>query len=215
MKSEPPFHLLFIGSLALTGEDRFLPTLEAAVSNGADAFLLREKGLEGRALLKLAREARAITRAHDAMLLVSDRFDVALAAGADGVQLPEAGFDPRDVRAHCGSDMLIGRSVHGADGARKAERAGADYLMLGPLFPTPGKEPLGSDAIDKIVQEESIPIAAVGGIDASRIAVLGSIGFRSFAVIRAIAASGDPVAAARELAAAIVQARNARDREQT
>lgn len=212
MKSETSFHLLFIGSLALSGEDRFLPTLEAAVRGGADAFLLREKALEGRALLELATAARTITRSHGAKLLVSDRFDVALAAGADGVHLPESGFDPRDVRKHGGGRLLIGRSVHDAEGARKAEEAGADYLMLGPLFATPGKKPLEPAAAGEIVRARSIPVTAVGGVEPERIHTLAALGFRSFAVIRAIAGStGDadaaaPEAAARALATAIARA---------
>ncbi|NNE09224.1 MAG: thiamine phosphate synthase [Gemmatimonadetes bacterium] len=189
MKSVPPFRLLFIGSLALSGEDRFLPTLEAAVRGGADAFLLREKALEGRALWKIATAARAITRSHGAKLIVSDRFDVALAAGADGVHLPESGFDPRDIRDRVGGRLLIGRSVHDAGGARTAEEAGADYLMLGPLFATPGKKPLEPEAAGNIVRERSIPVAAVGGIEPERIPALAALGFRSFAVIRAIAGS--------------------------
>ncbi len=154
---------------------------------GADAFLLREKALEGRALLELATAARTITRAHGAKLLVSDRFDVALAAEADGVHLPETGFDPRDVRAQSGKRLLIGRSVHDAGGARKAGAAGADYLMLGPVFSTPGKNPLGPGAAGEIARACSIPVTAVGGIDATRVEELGALGFRSFAVIRAIA----------------------------
>jgi thiamine-phosphate pyrophosphorylase len=199
-KKEAPFRLLFVGSLAVSGEERFEAVLEAAIRGGADAFLLREQDLGGGALLRLARVAREITARSNALLLVSERLDVALASGADGVQLPENSFTPQEARAVLGRERLIGRSVHDRNGALRAEKDGADFVILGPVFPTPGKErTLGPSEAGAIRRSLSIPAVAIGGIDRERLPDLLEAGFESIAVIRALAAAPDPEAAARDL----------------
>ncbi|MFH1679199.1 MAG: thiamine phosphate synthase [Candidatus Eisenbacteria bacterium] len=199
---ETPFRLLFVGSRAIAGGERYLEILEAALRGGADAFLLREKTMEGGPLLALAREARERTARAGALFLVSDRIDVAIASGADGVQLPENSFIPEEARRLLGAGKRIGRSVHDLGGAREAERRGADFVVVGPLYPTPGKgRALGAPAAGGIRASIGIPAVAVGGIDEGRVPEVRSAGFGAIAVIRAIAEAGDPETAARSLRA--------------
>ena len=202
------FGLLFVGSRKVSGEERFFSVLEEALSGGADAFLLREKDLGGGELLRMAKRAREMTRAHGALLLLSDRIDVALAAGADGVHLPENSFTPKEARRLVGAERLVGRSVHDREGALAAERGGADFLVLGPLFETPGKERfrLGAERAAEVARQVEIPVTAIGGIDEKNVGEVVAAGFRSVAVIRAIAGAGDPRSAAARLIGALEQA---------
>ncbi len=201
MNGSMPFRFLFIGSRAVSGAERFGEVLGAALRGGIDAFLLREKEMDGGPLLRLAREAREATRKAEALLIVSDRIDVALAAGADGVHLPENSFDAAEARRIVGDEMLVGRSVHDREGAMRAEQNGADYLLVGPVFPTPGKEEraLGIDRATAIVAGIRTPAAVVGGIDGENVGRLAGAGFSAAAVIRAVAAADNPEEKTRDL----------------
>ncbi|MBM3319875.1 MAG: thiamine phosphate synthase [Candidatus Eisenbacteria bacterium] len=197
-----PFRLLFVGSSASCGADRLLDILEAALRGGVDAFLLREKSMPGGPLLSLAREARKRTARAGALFFVSDRIDVALASGADGVQLPENSFTPEETRRLLGPEGRIGRSVHDPAGAREAERRGADFVLAGPVFATPGKERLlGVRGAAELRAALGIPAIPIGGIDEARVPEIRRAGFRAIAVVRAIASAADPEAAARRLRA--------------
>jgi len=201
--------LLFVGSRKVSGEERYFSVLEEALAGGADAFLLREKDLAGGDLFHMAKRAREMTRAHGALLLISDRIDVALAAGADGVHLPENSFTPEEARGLLGAERVVGRSVHDREGALAAERGGADFLVLGPVFETPGKERfrLGARRAAEIAGEVRVPVTAIGGIDEGNVGEVVAAGFRSVAVIRAIAAAENPREAAARLVGAVEKAR--------
>ncbi|MFH1277176.1 MAG: thiamine phosphate synthase [Candidatus Eisenbacteria bacterium] len=204
-----PLPLLFIGSRAVSGEERFLDALDGALRGGAAAFLLREKDLGGAPLLRWAAEARRRTRHAGALLLVSDRIDVAIAADADGVHLPERSFSPEEARGLLPPGRIVGKSVHDREGAIEAERGGADYLLLGPLFRTPGKEhrALGPAKAAAIREGLSIPVIAVGGVDSSNAGEAAAAGFDGVASIRAIASAKDPEEGARGILAAFEGAR--------
>ena len=119
--------------------------VEAAVKGGVDIVQLRERELPAASLLDLAVRLRSIT-AGRALLFVNDRVDVALAAGADGVQLGERSIPVEAARRACGDSLIVGRSVHSVEGAVEANRAGADLLVFGTVFATsshPGVRPLG------------------------------------------------------------------------
>src|SRR5690242_103366 len=118
----------------LVTDRRLTPDLGAAVAAalrglppGSVAVHLREKDLGGRELLALAREVRAACRAAGQLLLVNDRADVALAAGADGVHLPSAGLPPAEARRLVGAERLVGVSCHAAEDVRRAREGGADF----------------------------------------------------------------------------------------
>ncbi len=160
---------------------------------------LREKDLGGRALFELARAALAVARRHGARLVVNDRLDVAMAAGADGVHLPEAGFSVAEVR-RVAPGMLVGASVHSPEAARA--RAAADVLVAGPVWETPGKLAIGVERLREIVAavtDIGPPVFAIGGIDVARADLALAAGAHGVAAIRAVISAADPAAEAAAL----------------
>jgi thiamine-phosphate pyrophosphorylase len=164
---------------------RLAAIVREAAEAGVDFVQVREKDLSARALLGLIRELLAATRACPTRLLVNGRPDVAVAAGAHGVQLPEAGLDIAAVRAAFPS-LLIGASCHSLEAAARAERSGADFVVYGPVFPTPGKEgrAVGVAALAAVARQLRIPVHAVGGIDAGSVQAVAAAGARGVAAIR-------------------------------
>ena len=173
----------------------------AAVSGGADAVQLREKDLPAGELLELARKLRAVTQGK-ALLIINDRLDVALASGADGLHLPEASLSVRDARRVAPPGLLIGKSVHGLPAATRAAEEGADYVILGTIFPTaskPGAETGGLGLLSSVVSQVDAPVTAIGGIDSGNAASVMESGAHGVAVVSAILGSPDPEQSAREL----------------
>jgi thiamine-phosphate diphosphorylase len=137
-------------------------------------------------------------------LFVNDRLDIALAAGAEGVQLSRSGLLPVDAR-RLAPDWWIGCSVHSRDEARTARDWGADYLLVGPVYHTtthPTASPLGLEALGAIVQV-GLPVIAIGGVTPERARELAGAGAYGVATIRAIWDAADPQAAARSLLEAV------------
>ena len=187
------------------GADGLAAAVEAAVSGGADAVQLREKDPDGRSLpaselSTLARRLREVTRG--ALLVVNGPLEVAVAVEADGVHLPEdAPMPPRPRRG-----FLVGRSVHSAEAACRAEAAGADYLVAGPIFETrshPGVEPAGLALVEEIARAVRVPVLAIGGVTAGRVEEVVRAGASGVAVISAVLAQPDPRAAAEALRRAL------------
>ncbi|HET7293535.1 MAG TPA: thiamine phosphate synthase [Vicinamibacteria bacterium] len=163
-----------------------LPELcRAAAKAGADFIQVREKDLEGRALCQLVAEVIAAVAGSAARVLVNGCADVALAAGAYGVQLPEDGLPVADVK-QAFPGLFVGASRHDAAGARRAAREGADFVLLGPVFATPGKEAraLGAGALAAAAREAGVPVHAIGGIDPSTAAAAVKAGAAGVAAIR-------------------------------
>ena len=178
-----------------------------AVGGGINVVQLREKDLAAAELVPLADHLRAITR-DKALLIVNSHLDVALLCGADGVHLPEKGPSVAATRRLAGDGLIIGRSVHSAEEAVKAEEEGADYVQVGAIFPTrshPGP-PAGPGLVESVAARVTIPIVAVGGITARNVGEVMQAGARGAAVISAILGSPSPGAAARRLAEAMVEA---------
>jgi thiamine-phosphate pyrophosphorylase len=141
--------------------------VEAALRGGVRLVQVREKELPLRALLALTRELRTLTRAYGALLIVNDRLDIALAAGADGVHLGQSDLPIADAR-RIAPDLIIGASSHSAAQAAAAGREGASYVNIGPLFPTQTKdwtgEFLGMEGLRRIAPAVDIPFTVMGGI---------------------------------------------------
>jgi thiamine-phosphate pyrophosphorylase len=168
--------------LAAEGFDRWLERLDAA---GIDGVQLREKDLDDCSLLALARRARAVL-AH-ARLLVNGRLDIALAAAANGVHLPSDGLPVALLRKRCGPGVLIGRSTHSVEEVESARAAGADYVVFGPVFATPGKERFGPPAgISGLARAAAVglPVYALGGVTLERLADVATAGAAGAAGIR-------------------------------
>jgi thiamine-phosphate pyrophosphorylase len=174
----------------------------AGLPPGTAAVHLREKDLGGRDLLSVARALRAVCSARGQLLLVNDRLDVALAAGADGVHLPAAGVAPGDARRLLPAGALVGVSCHSAEDVARARDGGASYAFLSPIFDTPSKReygpPLGIDALRRAARL-GLPLVALGGVGPETAAALRAAGAHGVAAIRAWLSGPDPAAAVRAL----------------
>ena len=147
-----------------------LSFVELAVTLGHPLFQIREKELPVRVLYELVVRAAELTRGTSTRLLVNDRFDVARAAGADGVHLTETSLPPRVVRETCGAEFVIGVSTHSLESARAARDGGADFVVFGPVFETESKRAFGPPQGLKKLREvasalEVFPVLAIGGIN--------------------------------------------------
>ncbi|MDA0769493.1 MAG: thiamine phosphate synthase [Chloroflexi bacterium] len=176
--------------------------VEQAVSAGVNMVQLREKDLPASALYELGSRLREITR-NRALLFINDRVDVALACGADGVQLGEDSLPLRAAREASHSRLLLSRSVHSVESAQEAHKAGADLLLLGTIFPSgshPSGETGGLERVKGASFAVDIPVLAIGGINANNIGWVINAGASGAAVITAITRSPDPEGAASALA---------------
>lgn len=184
----------------------------AALAGGARVVQLRAKHATDRAVLAWGTAIASIARAHGALFFVNDRFDLALACGADGVHLGQGDLPPARVPAAARARLLVGRSTHTPEQARAARDEPVDYVAFGPLFGTTSKEseygPRGLDALPKIVALcAPRPVVAIGGIDAARAGDVVRAGAAALCVISAIAGAADPKRATRALVRAIESAR--------
>jgi thiamine-phosphate pyrophosphorylase len=155
---------------------------------GIDFVQIREKDLADRELFLLVSRVVASARRTTCRVLVNGRADVALAAGAHGVHLPSAGLRIDDIRPWLPGGFLVGVSVHSRSEAVQACTSGADYLLLGPIFPTPSKagmgSPLGLAAFQDICSEIPIPVIGLGGIGAESAQAVLRAGAAGVATIR-------------------------------
>lgn len=179
--------------------------VSAAVLGGATAVQLREKTLDTRAFVELARALKALLAPLGVPLIVNDRVDVALACGADGVHVGQRDMPAAVVRALM-PQALIGLSVETLDHVRAARGEPVDYLGVSPVFATSSKPdaaaPLGLDGLAAMRALTHLPLVAIGGIDARNAAAAMAAGADGLAVVSALCAAPDPEAAARALRAA-------------
>lgn len=141
--------------------------LRRAIAAGVDLIQLRERDLAPRATLAVADAIAPLAQDRDAALLINDRADIAACAGA-GVHLTTRSLPPDAVRRAFGESLLIGASTHNLHEASEAERAGADFIVFGPVFETDSKKaygpPVGLAALRAVVEQLTIPVIALGGI---------------------------------------------------
>ena len=197
--------LCLVTDASVLGEWPLLDTVDKAVAGGVNLVQLRDRHLPARDLSALACELRAVTRGR-AFLFVNDRIDVALAAEADGVQLPEAGMPVEAVRRIAGDRLLIARSVHDVEGAVAAEAEGADLLIVGTIFATathPVRSPQGTKLLGEMSGSVGVPYLGIGGITAENAGEVMESGASGVAVITAVTESDAPRLAAHELAAEV------------
>ena len=174
----------------------------AAVRGGADLLQWRDKTGPDREFLETARRLRELTRRQGVLFIVNDRVSTAILAQADGVHVGHEDLAVPEVRSLVGSSMLIGRSTHSLEEALEAQRQGADYIGVGPVFGTPTKPsypPVGLELVRQVRERVRIPWVAIGGIDLENAGLVSSAGAACVAVVRAVAAASDPEAAARAL----------------
>lgn len=183
-------------------ESAFDSLVELITAAGADIVQLRDKRAGDRTLVRRARRLAAICREHEAVSIVNDRADIAVAAGADGVHVGQEELSVADARRVVGAEGLVGVSTHSLDQVRSAVAAGADYLGVGPTFPSTTKAfeafP-GLDFVRRVAEEIKLPAFAIGGIDAGNVEQVVIAGLSRIAVGAAITTAADPAAATAEL----------------
>ncbi len=159
----------------------------AAARAGVHLIQVRERDLEARPLTRLVARCVDAVRSTRARVVVNDRVDVALAAGAHGVHLRADSLPAARVRRMVPRDFLVGRSVHGLDEALRAQDAGGlDYLVFGTVFGTaskPGAAAAGLDALARVAAATRLPVIAIGGMNAARLPDVGGTGAAGFAAI--------------------------------
>ena len=206
--------LCLVTDRSIVDEGTLVSRVAEAVAGGVDMVQLREKDLPAGELLQLARKLRSIT-AGKALLVINDRLDVALAAEADGLHLPEESIAVHDARRVVPSQLLVSKAVHDSAGASLAAEEGADCLVLGTIFPTsskPGVKTGGLELIAAVTRLVEAPVLAIGGIDPSNVASAIRAGAKEIAVITAILGASDPEKAARELKHSMMAAWEAPER---
>lgn len=204
----PRWRVCVIVTEAMCGGRGWLDVARAAIEGGADCLQLREKGLESRELLERARALVSLARGAPSRpsVIVNDRPDVALLAGADGVHVGQRDLSVRDVRSLAGGRLLVGVSASSVEEARAALREGADYCGVGAMFPTGTKRKdaiAGPGLIRAYAAHEPAlpPHVAIGGVTPENVRVVVEAGARGVAVCACVCASAEParvVAALRE-----------------
>jgi len=177
---------------------------EAAIRGGADVIQLRDKNASGGTLYRVALALRMLTREAKVPLIVNDRLDIALAADADGVHLGQKDLPASVARHIMGPGRILGVSAETLEEALLAEKDGADYLGVGPVFEArktkaDAGEPLGLERIARVRKHCRLPIVAIGGIDAQNARQVRGAGADSAAVISAIVGADDIARAAEQM----------------
>jgi thiamine-phosphate pyrophosphorylase len=162
--------------------EQILDIVRKAVEEHVPLVQIREKALNARQLFQLTRDAAEITRGTATKLLVNDRFDIALAAGADGVQLTSVSLPADVVRGQVPDGSLIGVSIHN----REEETSDADFAVFGPVFETPGKDAVGLSQLGAICAVSDVPVIAIGGVDETNLRSVIDAGAAGFAAIRSL-----------------------------
>jgi len=174
--------------------------IRRAIAGGVDWIQIREKDLAGGALVELARFAVAEAGSASAQVLINDRLDVALAAGAAGVHLGEQSLPLSRVvewrRSSRRTEFRIGVSCHSLECAREAARGGANYLFFGPVYATPSKAafglPQGIERLREVCSAIQIPVLAIGGVNAGNARACFEAGAAGIAAIRLFQDAKEP-----------------------
>lgn len=184
------FNLYLITDRNRTGGRPLDRVIRDALSGGVRALQYREKTLPILQVLAVAETLRKLTREHGALLIINDRVDVCLAVGADGVHLNKGSLPIPAVRKIIGPERLIGYSAHSVSEVIGAEKEGADFAVLGPVYDTPSKrgmgKPIGTAPLLAVSKKSNLPVFAIGGITPKRAEKIFQTGVHGIAVISAI-----------------------------
>jgi len=180
---------------------------------GAEMIQFREKNMGDRDFYLLGLGLREEVRKFGALFLINDRVDQALALGADGVHIGPEDFPLPLARKILGPEMIIGYSVKGVEDALRANKEGADYLGVGPIFPTTSKDAgpaLRANVLKKIREVVTLPILAIGGIDEENVEVPILSGADGVAVIKAVMGAEEKSVKVKRLREKIIEAKKRR-----
>ena len=180
-----------------------LEIVTAAVRGGVTVVQLREKDCSTREFIEQALSIKEFLKTRDVPLIINDRLDVAQAVEADGVHLGQTDMPLAVAKRILGDSMIIGISAESLQDALEAEKGGADYLGVSPIYATPTKTdtapPLGLEGLRKIHEAVRLPLVGIGGLNKDNSADVIRNGASGVAVVSAIVAADDPETAAREL----------------
>ncbi|MEO3388669.1 thiamine phosphate synthase [Mesorhizobium sp. CAU 1741] len=208
----PRFDLSFYLVLdpALCGDLGMVETARQAATAGATMIQLRDKQADTARLVETGRALKQALAGTDALLVVNDDADAAVAIGADGLHIGQGDLDVALARARTGPDMILGVTVETAALAAALDTAIVDYAGIGPVFATPTKPdhkpPIGFDGLARMVEACPVPAVAIGGLKARHANDVFKAGARGLAVVSAVCGQPDPHAAARDIAGAIKRA---------
>lgn len=185
----------------LCAEHGLVETVVAAVRGGVTVVQLRDKHASDPEMIAQSRRLKAALAGSGVPLIINDRLEVALAAGADGLHLGQDDGDVLEARQALGPDAILGLSVQTHEQLARVDPSRLDYLGLGPVFATPSKgdhaRPIGFEGLAALVAANSLPSVAIGGLKAEHAAAVRAAGAQGAAVISAICGQPDPEAAAR------------------
>ena len=190
-------------------QDRFshIDLTNMAIAGGADTIQFRQKTGSTREMIEVTRQMKSICTKADVAFIVNDRVDVAIASEADGVHLGQDDFPGPLARKLLGDDKIIGGSAGNIEEARKCLSEGVDYIGFGPVYHTTSKDDAGPASglavFRQIIQEISLPIIAIGGVDENNTPQVMEAGAHGIAVISAVCCQDDPKAATQILHGAI------------
>jgi thiamine-phosphate pyrophosphorylase len=183
-----------------------LDVARAALAGGARIIQFRDKEMSDEEFAAVARQIQQLTREHNAPLVINDRVEIALAIGADGIHVGQHDLPFAEVKRLARLGMIIGVSATNYSEATALANSGADYLGVGPIFPTPSKgdatPPIGLDELSRICRGVTLPIVAIGGISESNLPAIIKAGAAGAAVISAISSASDMTAATKSLLSA-------------
>ena len=169
---------------------------------GAKIVQIREKNISDSLMFELVTQCKLITDKYNMLLIVDDRVDIAMAAGADGVHLGQDDF-PLAEAVKLAPEMIFGASTHNAEEIQKALADGCGYLNIGPMFPTQTKSvacgALGLELIEKLKTQVTCPFSVMGGIKEHHLEMLCSKGFKHIAMVTEITQAADVEAKVRQL----------------
>lgn len=191
----------------ITAEDShpgrsIIDVMEQTLIGGAGMLQLRNKTGSRAEVLEQARALRVLTRRYGVPFIVNDYPDIALEADADGVHLGQGDRSVQEARALLGDDKIIGVSTHCLEHALHAERDGADYIGVGPVFPTatkPGKAAVTTAYVSQAAKLVKVPFVAIGGITPHNAASVIAAGAKRICAVSAIVGNEDPAGVCREL----------------
>jgi thiamine-phosphate pyrophosphorylase len=206
--------LYLVTDPGLAGNRPLAEVVAAAVRGGVTLVQLRDKEAGGCALLEEARALKALLDPLDVPLIVNDRVDVAVAAGAAGCHVGQSDLPAEAARALLGPEALLGVSLDAVDQIHAVDPAIVDYVAHGPFAATATKPdaggPVGAAGLAAVRARTRLPLVAIGGIDTGNAGAAVRAGADGVAVVSAIVAAADPEAASRALLGAIETARRER-----
>ena len=205
------YSLYLVTDRGLAKNRSTLEIVKSAVAGGVTCVQLREKDCSTREFIRQAFEIKDFLKARGVPLIINDRVDIAQAVAADGVHLGQTDMPLEIAKKILGDSMIIGISAESLEDALEAEKGGADYLGVSPIFATPTKTdtapPLGLEGLRSIRKAVKIPLVGIGGLNRENSAAVIQSGGDGVAVVSAIVAAADPAQAAGELTRIINEAR--------